>query len=414
MQTRELLEKRGRLAEEARNLAGANDGNLDAEQSANFNTLKSEIDTLDGQIKRQAFVDELERRATGEPVEEGAFETETRNYSLTRAMAHQAGLDVDAGREIEISQELARRNGQKPNGILAPTQIFEKRVITTAAPVGGPGGNIIQETIADGQYYDLLRANMIMGAAGARILSGLVGNVAIPRLSASGGAAWVAENAALSPSDQEVTQLDLTPKHAGALSEYSRNLLLQSSPDIEQLVRDDQAKSLAHAIDLAAINGGGSNEPDGIIPTVGINTGSLAPATWAGVVDMLEELEKDNAIPKAWVGHPTAKKELLTTAKVASTDSEMIMSKPGRLLDLPFLTSSAVPTDLGGGNDKTAVILGDFSQVIIAYWSAIDVLVNPYESTAYTKGNVMVRTMATCDVGIRHPEAFCVAPDVAT
>jgi HK97 family phage major capsid protein len=78
----------------------------------------------------------------------------------------------------------------------------------------------------------------------------------------------------------------------------------------------------------------------------------------------------------------------------------------------PLLTSTLVPTDLGAGNDKTALVLGDWSELIIAYWSELDILVNPYESTAYAKGNVQVRAMATCDVAVRHPEAFAAAVDI--
>jgi hypothetical protein len=68
--------------------------------------------------------------------------------------------------------------------------------------------------------------------------------------------------------------------------------------------------------------------------------------------------------------------------------------------------SSLVPDNLGAGNNEGGLILGDWSEMLIGVWSALDVLVNPYESTAYSKGNIAVRTMATVDVALRHPQAF--------
>lgn len=87
-------------------------------------------------------------------------------------------------------------------------------------------------------------------------------------------------------------------------------------------------------------------------------------------------------------------------------------AEPGSLASYPLLTSTLVPTTLGAGSDKTALVLGDWSELMIGYWSELDILVNPYESSAYSKGNVQVRAMATCDVAVRHPEAFCAAVDI--
>jgi hypothetical protein len=90
----------------------------------------------------------------------------------------------------------------------------------------------------------------LVNSLGAIVLNGLVGNVDIPKLKASATAGWVAENSGLSPSDVGFTKVSMAPKHAGALTEFSRNMLLQPSPGIEELVRDDFAKILAEAVTL--------------------------------------------------------------------------------------------------------------------------------------------------------------------
>src|SRR5690606_26582066 len=138
--------------------------------------------------------------------------------------------------------ELQRR-GLVPSqgGIMVPMQVFEQRVITTTAPVGGPGSNLVATDHLGNQFIDILRARMIVRGLGARVLGGLVGNVAIPGLKASASAEWIAENSALSGSDMELRKVQMSPKHVGALPEFSRNMLLQTSPDIEQLIRADFA-----------------------------------------------------------------------------------------------------------------------------------------------------------------------------
>ena len=39
--------------------------------------------------------------------------------------------------------------------------------------------------------------------------------------------------------------VSLSPKHAGGVTELSRQLIMQSSPDVEQLVRDEFAYAIA-------------------------------------------------------------------------------------------------------------------------------------------------------------------------
>ena len=244
----------------------------DQEQSA-FDTGKVDIERLERDIANRQFIDELERRETGKPVEGGdrAFEVECREFSLVRAIASQIpGMNVDAGREKEVSRELERRAGRAAEGIMVPTAVFEKRIVTTTTPAGGPGANIIATDWRGDMFIDRLRETMVIRRLGARVLSGLTGNVDIPRLKASATAFWVAENQAITLSDPQFDKVSLTPKHCGVLTEVSRNMVQQSSPDIEDLLRSDFAQLLAAALDGAAIQGGGSNQPTGILATSGV------------------------------------------------------------------------------------------------------------------------------------------------
>lgn len=245
---------------------------------------------------------------------------------------------------------------------------------------------------------------------GATVLSGLTGNVSIPRETDSPAIGWVAENAALSSDDANFDAVTLSPKHAGAMSEWSRNMLMQASPDVEALLRRMLARNLALAIDLAAINGGGTNEPDGVLATSGIQTQAYATSLFATTAEMIAKADIAN------VG--TARRGFLSTntvKKIAmkAQDADKLPVGVGTIFHgEPVTFSNQVPANLGATTDEHGLIYGDWSELLLGVWSEIDLLVNPYESTAYSKGNVSIRAMATVDCAVRHAAAFVSATGV--
>jgi HK97 family phage major capsid protein len=165
--------------------------------------------------------------------------------------------------------------------------------------------------------------------------------------------------------------------------------------------------ALAAALDSALIKGGGTNEPTGIIPTSGIQTQSLATLSWANVVSMIEKIELANATAGAWLTSPGVTKKLRVTLK-DSTSGAAYLCENNRMADMPVNSTKQVPLATAKGQ----LILGDFSQVLLGIWSELDILVNPFDSTAYARGGVLVRAMATCDIAIRQPTAFVLANDI--
>lgn len=411
----ELAERRAGKLDELRSILAA--GDVNDEGRARFDQLKQEVEALDADLARAEFVAQAERRmaAGAADAQPDPLDHELAGYSVLRAIAAQVpGLAVDAGREREVSQELQRRSGRRHEGITVPLQALEKRVLTTAAPAGGPGGNLVPVDHRADLFIEPLRARLVVRRLGARVLSGLTGNVDIPRLTKSAVGHWVAENAAITPSDPEFDKVSLAPKHCGGIVEMSRNMLQQTSPDVEQLVRSDLAAVLARAIDKAAIAGTGGTQPVGVLGTVGVGTVTWA-ATWAKVLEFVAAIENADAAQGslAWLTHPSVLPTLANTLKVTGdAGGGWLADAPDRMAGFPLLTSSLMPTDLGAGSDKTALVLGAWSELVLGYWSELDILVNPFETTAYSKGNVQVRAMATVDVAVRHPEAFAAAVDI--
>src|SRR5581483_5716603 len=219
-------------------------------------------------------------------------------------------------------------------------------------------------------------------------------------------------------------QITLTPRHCGAITEVSRNMILQSSPDVEQLLRDDFAKVLARAADRVAAVGGGTSEPTGILATTGISdvpggAAGLAP-TYDNIVALYAAVAEANAAEGSlgYLTNPKVVAKCATTLKsTADTSSNFILPSPGagQLAGFPLGVTNLVPSNLvkgGSGAVCSALIFGNFSDLLIGFWSEFDLLVNPYESTAYSKGNVQVRGMLTADVALRHPKSLAATKDV--
>lgn len=370
----------------------------EADDDDAFAAAETELRTLDAKLDRQRKIDAAERTEPGRPINgDHKLDSEIRSkFSLSRAVAGAAGLAVDWGFEREVQGELAKRAGRPAEGLYIPMELFEKRALTTTT-----GADIVPTDHRPDQYINALVAASVVRGLGATVLSGLTGNVDIPRETDSPAIGWVAENTALTAKDAGFDKVTLSPKHAGALSEWSRNMVLQSSPQVETLLRQMLARNLALAIDKAAIQGGGTNEPKGVLATAGIQTHAYATSLFTSAAE---------AIAKANMENVGTRRSFLTTPlveKIAmlALDANQLPVGVGTIFhDQPVTFSNQVPTTLS--TNKHGLLYGDWSELLIGIWSEIDILVNPYESTAYSKGNISIRAMATVDCAVRHPKAF--------
>lgn len=406
-----IREARTAKVAEARNIiatAEAAKRSLSDQESAAFDKLKGDITELESQEARSQFLADAERKQSGTVVagngERGMADLE-RRVSVLRLV--QAAVDNKplTGAEAEYNSEIARRNGRAAQGVYVPMMALERRVGTTSS-----ADDLVGTDHRADQYIPGLRNSLLARRLGVRVLSGLRGNVTIPKHGSSVTAGWVAENAALTPSDMSFSNVSLTPKHVGALSEISRQLVQQSDPSIEQLLRDDMSFAIAQAIDSALIYGGGSNQPDGVIEALGGSANAtLGGPTWAEVLEIIRDVETANALgAHSWLLSPGAKATLSATTKVSSDAGAGFLYENGQVGGFPAFTTNQVPVTSNGGG----AIFGDWSQVLLGVWSELDLLINPYSETAYTKGNILIRALATCDIAVRHAEAFQYADDV--
>lgn len=421
MRLSDLQEERARVAKAMRaiNEGADKDGKLSDDDARKFADLKGDLEGLEERIQRQQLIDDLDRRMAGTTVHEagtGEFDRAKRDFSICRLIASTFETGVDAGREREVCAEQRSLTGRKTEGFLVPFECLtperrdlERRVLTIA----GDGSNLVSTTVLGDQFIDALRPMSVATRLGARVLTGLTGDIALPRRDArTPTAAWYTENNAITSGDQSFDQVTGTPRHLGVISEFGRKTMLQATPGIEALTREHLLAELASALDLGVLKGSGAPQPTGITQTSSIGTiagGSVDP-TWANVMAAVATVENAD-VPMAslgWALNAYAKSKFKQITKVSSdAGAGFLMDETGNMGGAP----SAVTSQLAGNpTDSPATdceaIFGAWGQVIVALWSGMEVLVNPFQSDSYSKGNVSVRGLTDADVLVRHPEAF--------
>jgi HK97 family phage major capsid protein len=352
-----------------------------------------------------------ERQAPATPG--GGFETgiglstrEVRGYSVLRAIrAIAEGNPQLAPLEMEASRTLARQLGREPRGFFVPYEV-QKRDLTAASTT--QGARLVGTEHRPQDFVELLRARLVVMQLGARRMSGLVGNVSIPRQTGAGTAYWLANEAtAITEGDQTIGQILMSPKNVGAYTEISKQLTTQSTPDAEAMVMDDLARVVAIAIDTAALNGtGATGQPLGLIGTAGIGAVTGTSLAYAGIQEFQTDVAASNALVAgcAYLTTPAVASLLMQRQRFTSTDSPLWMGSvlDGTVSGFRATSSTLVPA--------ATMIFGDFSQIILAEWGVMELEVNPYAN--FPAGIIGVRAWASVDIAIRQAGAFSVAATI--
>ena len=334
---------------------------------------------------------------------------EVKRYSVLRAIRAMVDRDwSQAGFERECHQAICQRAGVAEGangGFYLPYEV-QKRDMT--AGTAANGGYLVATDNLASSFIDLLRKRAVVARLGATMLSGLVGNVTIPKLTAGGTAYWLTNEAtAITESQQTLGQLALSPKNVGAYTEVSRQLMMQSSPAADSLIMNDLAKVLALAIDLAALEGSGaSGQPTGISATAGIGAVTGTTIAYSGIIEFQTDVAGSEALAEncAYVTTPSIASLLKQRVKFASTASPLW---EGSVLDGTMDGFRATAT-----NQVTAasMIFGDFSQVVIGEWGMLELALNPYANFAAAISGI--RAIQTVDVGVRYAGAFSRATSI--
>jgi HK97 family phage major capsid protein len=343
----------------------------------------------------------------------GLTEKEARSFSLFNAI--RAVVDKNwsnAGFELEASRAVAQKLGRMSDAhkFFVPFEVQQSRAQgrrDLTAGTSSAGGYLV--STENMSFIELMRNRSVVYNMGARRLAGLVGNVTVPKQSAAGTAVWLANEAStVTESAQTFGQMSLSPKTVGGYTEISRQLLLQSSPDAEGIVKTDLATICALAIDVGALRGSGaSGEPQGIVGTSGVGSVTGTSLAAAGILEFQSDVSAGNLLSGScgYVTTPAVAALLMARPELPSTGTTRLWQGnmlEGTLFNMRAMTSNQM--------SSATMLFGDFSQVVIGEWGVLELEVNPYAN--FQAGIVGVRALVSIDVGVRYGGAFSYASSI--
>jgi HK97 family phage major capsid protein len=354
----------------------------------------------------------------------GLSKREVKRYSFLRVAQYLADPSPRTAAAAEFELEVAKaaqvKHSRSANGVLVPWEVLgaNRAAETPGQVVGtfGDGGALVGTDRLDAQFIDLIRNRSAFLNSGLTMLSGLEGNVEIPKKLSSSQYYFVGENADLTNSKLTFGLVNMIPRTIGVRVPISRRMMIQSSPDIENLVRLDMAESVALGMDYTIGYGtGNSGQPLGILNTTGIGSVTFGGGTskafaatlgggthdcgdWADYVDLETSLAANNldAGTMRYVGNSGVKGALKQTLRATSAGSDYIMTDGGTVNGYQFTVSNQMQT-----ND---VLFGNFADCVVGMWSGLDVVIDPYTQSA--SGQVILTVHQDFDVAVRRAQSF--------
>jgi HK97 family phage major capsid protein len=367
----------------------------------------------------------------------GTSEKERGTYNLVKALNE--GQRELSGFEKEMSAEVERQVGRRPDGFFVPEfALFTRGQWETEMRrdlvAGTPdlGGDLIM-TYVEPSLIPFLRNKLVVGRMGASMFTGLRDNFALPRQTGSGTASWQTETGALSNTNVTFDQVLLSPLRLGSQTAYSRWLLNQARVDVQTVVRQDLLSIIAIEQDRAALFGTGTTQPTGVFnvaadtaypssytktsPSVTFATSGYP--TWAEIVSFEGHIEQNNIdlddSSCGYVATPSAKSTLKTTAKADPRATNQFYPQfiweegaaggpEGRMNGYRALASNQL-------NTTNQMIFAKWSDMILGLWGGLDLLTDPYSLASNYQIKVIVNIM--CNITLRYGPSFCYSTNAA-
>lgn len=385
MNSIELIDKKEQLQLKAQNIInqGKHESRkLTTDEEREYNDLCKQIADIDNEI-----------RDLGNKLNNKKEVRKMEKFSLLkaiRAIANNQTLDERSQEVVNTGIEEMRKSGQSYSGqIILPVE--ERAAIVAGTATNG------QEVVAEDKLNILapLRDKLVLSAAGANFMTGLVGNVSIPTYSGA-NVGWGAETAAASDGAGTFGEVELSPKRLTAYIDISKQFLIQDSASAEALIRKDIVDAISNKLESTILGNvaGSATQPAGLFNGV---TADNAEVTFADILNMEKTLEKKNVYGDIkFIVSPDAKYILRNTAVGGTkSDFKMIMSD-GEIDGIPTLCTNAVASK--------GIILGNFNDLVIGQWGGIDLTVDPYTQAA--NGKIRLVVNAYFDAKAQRADSF--------
>ena len=338
---------------------------LNDEERASFDAKLGELEALDTEIREAKEQQESITKKVNQQT------MEKKEFNLLKAVRNIAN-----GNELSVEERAFVENGK----IKLPT---ERR----SAIVAGANGATVEVEVKD--MFAALRDNSVLASAGARIYTGLKGNVKVPVLTGA-TASWEGETAAAPDGSAAVTALNLSPKRLTCYVDISNQALIQDSASLQAAIENDLAMAVVEKLQKTVLGAeaGSATQPAGLC-----NGKDATPITdFKGIATLESKVEEKNVGAIAYIMSPKAKAGIrsLTFPKTTS-----LVYAGGEVDGVPAYVSNSVTAG--------QFIVGDFSNVIIGVW---DVEITVDTMSQQVNGAVRLVVNGYYDAQYAHTDAF--------
>jgi HK97 family phage major capsid protein len=271
------------------------------------------------------------------------------------------------------------------------------------------------------RYIDGLKDKMVIAGLGATVLGDLVGTVPLVGVGQM-TAAWYAEGATASVSKATFSSVTLTPHRNAVIGAFSKDLLRQTSLDVESIIWNRILEAHASLLESAAIAGTGSNgQPTGILNTTGIGSVAIGanggPITWAKVVELETKVNAENANrgKLAYLTNAKVIGDLKTIERAQGNGRYLLDGDYTKINGYPIDWTNLVPSTLTKGTTASkcsAMIFGNFEDLYIGHWGGVDIVVDPY--TLAAQADVRFVLNSWDDAVVAEPKSFAAVVDLTT
>ena len=293
--------------------------------------------------------------------------------SAIRSIAENKPLDPEVQAVVDAGKSEMRNAGLSVNGQLQIPAETRAAVTVTAE-----GEDVVVTDFAN--ILEPLRTKNVLAESGAHLLTGLVGDLQIPAMGAE-NVNWEGETDPAQDGSSTFTNVKLTPHRLSAYIDISKQFLVQDSLGAEALIRRDLVAAIQSKLEATIFS---ADAADGSKPA-GIFNGKVATKVtdFKGLCTLESDVEDANFYaPSKYIVSPKAKAAMRAMAK--STKSTQLVLEGDNIDGTPVLST--------GHMAKDTFAYGDWSQLYVGQWGAIDLTVDPYTKAA----DGQVRLVVNC------------------
>ena len=434
MNLRDLKEKRANAQKQIDAILYTGEGDaraakatLTTEERTQHDNLVSEYDALNDTITRLEAA-EARSAAAAKPAaqhkggEAGEVSRMAKRFSLAAAVRQLDKGKFD-GVEAEVRSMAVEENGERPiEGIGIPSKLMRLHKTDGTQyrgylDVATEGADVVSTTIAS-DILPVLRPQVLIADLGVNVLTGLRNNLQQAKATTGISVTWEGENDVTAETLPVFAALNMSPNRLAAHTPISRQILLQSTPDVEAFVRQDIERAISYAIDLAALYNGPAADDTGVFQalgtgeTVAMGTNGGVP-TFASMLAMEKLIDTANAAALGPISILTTPgiKSLFKNTKIDSGSGIMVWSD-NEINGYRAISTNYMPSTLTKGSTSGtchAILMGAFNQLVVGQFGALDIIMDPY--TLAKNGAIQLVVNSYWDVMVRYPKAFAKIAD---